>query len=131
MNGKTSVRRLSMQLQAVHRQLLLSEAAALSLGGDPYRLMAAAMGDPQLAWLHPLLKLIASIDEAEDEGQLSNAANLAAWRDRVERLLYPVDAQHSDFAVRYEGWVKRSPEIASLDRDLQSILVELPGQQLQ
>jgi len=131
MNGTTAVRRLSVQLQAVHRRLLLSEAQARSLGNDPYKLMAAAMGDPQLAWLHPLLKLIASIDEADDEGQLRDDASLANCRERVEGLLYPMGAQQSDFAGHYAGWVTRSPEIASLDRDLQRILAELPGPQRQ
>lgn len=131
MNGASSVKRLSRQLQALHRQLLLSEAQARSLGSDPYKLMAAAMGDPQLAWLHPLLKLIASIDEADDEGQLRDDASLAGCRARVEGLLYPMDPSQSDFAGHYDGWMTRSPEIAGLDRDLRRILAELPEPQRQ
>jgi len=123
--GERVVRQLSIQLQALHRILLMSEATALSLGGDPYRLMGAAMGDPRLAWLQPLLKLIVGIDEADDAGSLEAPADLAACRARVEALLYG-EGGEGDLAARLGGWTARSPAIAELDRRLRQTLAAMP-----
>ena len=119
------VRQLSVRLQALHRILLMSEAAALSLPGDPYRLMGAAMADPRLAWLQPLLKLIVGIDEAEDSGALQATAELAACRARVESLLYSDDGG-AEFAGRFRGWIGRSAPIADLDDRLRQTLAAMP-----
>lgn len=121
-----TVQSLSTQLQALHRLLLMSEAAALSLTGDPYRLMSAAMNDPRLAWLTPLLKIIVAIDEADDEGQLAASADLAAMRARVERLLYPFEGEQSEFAANYMRWRERSAGVAGLDSHIRRTLDDLP-----
>lgn len=126
MTDTPSVRSLSTRLQALHRLLLMSEAAALSLTTDPYRLMGAAMGDPRLAWLTPLLKLIVAIDEAEDAGQLVASTDLAGMRERVERLLYPFGDEESDFAINYARWRERSPGVAGLDGHIRQTLDALP-----
>lgn len=121
-----SARSLSTQLQALHRLLLMSEAAALSLTTDPYKLMGAAMSDPRLAWLTPLLKLIVAIDEADDAGQLAADADVAQMRERVERLLYSFEDEESDFAANYTRWRERSEGIAGLDGHIRRTLAALP-----
>jgi hypothetical protein len=117
----SSIAALSRELQALHRLLLRAEAGSLGLSADPYKLMGAAMSDPRLAWLNPLLKLIVAIDEADDAGQLAEPEALAAMRGQIEALL-----SDPQFGAHDADWRGRLPDVAASHAKVRELLDALP-----
>jgi hypothetical protein len=73
----------------LHRALLHAEAKQVGIADDPYKMLAAAIGDQRFAWLKPLSDLIVALDEAGAQGTLPDTAALAPFVAKARDLTAP------------------------------------------
>ncbi|WP_216849854.1 hypothetical protein [Acidisoma sp. L85] len=73
----------------LHRALLHAEARKVGIADEPYKMLAAALGDERFAWLKPLSDLIVTLDEAGAQGTLPDNTALAPFVAKARDLTAP------------------------------------------
>ncbi len=125
---KNALKNISRKLTQVHKVLLdetlreygQREGRSIS----PQDAWRAAMNDPFFAWLRPVSRLIAEIDEmvAREEEITEGLAH--GVRLEVESLLNGVSAG-PEFAQRYRDMMQQSPDLVARHGELKAALAEL------
>jgi hypothetical protein len=89
--------------------------------------MLAASGGAPVAWMAPLPRLIAEVDEYLDDEE---APALAVERDlhaQAERLLGPLPPSDAVFRAHYDALRTADPAVAGAHAALQRVMAELPA----
>jgi hypothetical protein len=101
-------------LLILHKALIDSERAGFEKAmGDiqsPTHFLQLLTHDPWFAWLHPLSRLIVSVDEALDETETLTLDAVDALIRQSSRLLMPTE--HGDgFSGHYFASLQRDPDV--------------------
>ncbi|MDX1582679.1 MAG: hypothetical protein R3338_03690 [Thermoanaerobaculia bacterium] len=126
---KNKIKEISRCLMAVHK-ILLDETRRdyerrQGMRLSPQDAWRAAMADPFFAWLRPVSKLIAEIDELLATVEEPGTGLAHGVRLEVESLLGGMTSGAS-FARRYRNMMQQSPELASRHGELKIALSDLP-----
>ncbi len=105
---------LRKALLTLHKALIDSERASFekTMGEiqSPNHFLQLLTSDPWFAWLHPLSRLIVSMDEALDQKEPLTIGDVDALMSRSGRLLVP--AEHADgFSGHYFEALQRDPHV--------------------
>jgi hypothetical protein len=98
----------------LHKTLLESERASYEAAfgqiGSPYHFLHLAANDPWFAWLTPVTRLIATVDEALDAKEPLTAAGVDSLvREAGKLLVATTDGE--GFSRHYDEALQRSPEV--------------------
>ena len=111
-------------LRDLHQELMKSEQRNYEgVHGKipPAELLRLLLQSPQFAWLRPVSRLMADIDELLDSGGLTEK-DAAAVRYEVDRLL----SEPSDFYSRYKEMLQKETSVAVNHGKLRHALTTLP-----
>ena len=113
---KQPIEDLSRALQALHRELLMFEAARLERKTErklnPYELLNASLNDPELAWLRELSALIVVIDTTVDEAPNLSGQEATTLADRTLGLLDQTPgASATPFWGHYTRYLGEHPDL--------------------
>lgn len=114
---------LARALRRWHKALLGAQAEDYGALGGPFELLHLATTHPDFAWLRPLSRLMAELDELREQPAMG-AEQVAAIRGTLERLM-GTDAAGA-FKRRMLELVQRTPEIAAAHADVRRLLARLP-----
>ena len=117
---------VSRALQQLHKLVLEAEGAPLP-GQAGLALLDRLLNDPGWAWLRPLSKLIADLDEglAKDTGLTEGEAAAAAGH--VRALVFGLGEPRDEaFLGRYRPLLQVSPALASAHGQLKRLVDALP-----
>ena len=117
---------VSRALQQLHKLVLEAEGAPLP-GQAGLALLDRLLNDPGWAWLRPLSKLIADLDEglAKDTGLTAGEAAAAAGH--VRALVFGLGEPRDEaFLGRYRPLLQLSPALASAHGQLKRLVDALP-----
>ena len=106
----------------LHRALLHAEARQAGIADDPYKMLAAAIGDARFAWLKPLSDLIVGLDEAGAQGELPDLASVAPFARTAREIL----VVGGPVALRAAALAPSAPAIAPAQATLAKVLESLP-----
>jgi hypothetical protein len=121
---------VSRALQDVHKQVLEAEGSWLP-GVKGLALLDRLLNDPDWAWLRPLSKMIADLDEALAEDGNPMPPEAAAAAGRVRALVSGVGEPRDEaFLNRYRPLLQGSAALASAHGELKRLLDALPSQRL-
>jgi len=116
---------VSRALQAVHRQILEAEGAFLP-GRSGVALLDRLLNDPEWAWLRPLSKLIAELDEALARDDALTRDEAAAAAGHVRALVFGIGAPRDEaFLERYRPLLQ-TVALASAHGELKRLVEALP-----
>jgi hypothetical protein len=117
---------VSRALQDVHKQVLEAEGPYLP-GVKGLALLDRLLNDPDWAWLRPLSKLIADLDEALAADADLMPAEAAAAAGHVRALVFGLGEPRDEaFLGRYRPLLQGSPALASAHGELKRRLDALP-----
>ena len=98
----------------MHKVLLESERvsyeATFGKISSPYHFLQLLTGDPWFAWLSPMTKLIAAMDEMLDAKVPLTVAGVAALFDQSRTLLIATEAG-AGFSRHYDEALQRTPDV--------------------
>ena len=117
---------VSRALQTLHKQILEAEGAYLP-GRGAVELLDRLINDPEWAWLRPLSKLIADLDEALSVPADLTPENAAAAAGQVRALVFGLGKPSDErFLNRYRPLLQLSPALASAHGELKRLIDALP-----
>ena len=126
---RPQLRALSGVLQDVHRSLIdfSLERYVLAYGVVPSRseLLGLLLGDETFAWLGPLSRMIAEIDELAARDVAPTLAEAEEMRARTEALITSSEDPNA-FGSRYIALLPSEPRVAMNHGELRAA-VTLPG----
>jgi hypothetical protein len=98
----------------LHKTLLESERisyeASFGQISSPYQFLHLVTNDPWFAWLTPMTRLIATIDETLDAKEPLTAAQVQSVVEQAGKLLVAT-ADGEGFSRHYDEALQRSPEV--------------------
>jgi hypothetical protein len=101
-------------LLSLHKTLIDSERAgfekAMGAIQSPTHFLQLLTHDPWFAWLHPLSRLIVSVDEALDETEPLTLAAVDALMAQSGRLVIPTE-HGNGFSGHYFAALQRDPDV--------------------
>lgn len=92
------------------------------------RAMLDAAGGAPLAWIAPLPRLIAEVDEYLDDEEAPALRVERELHAQAERLLGPLPASDPVFRAHYDALRHASPAVAAAHAALQQVMAALPSQ---
>lgn len=127
-NYRTQLRALSRVLRDVHRSLIDFSRDRFELVNDAIttrqQLLGLVLGDEAFAWLRPLSRLIADIDELASRGDAPTATEREDVAGRVVALTTASDDPNA-FGSRYIGLLASEPRVAMHHGDLRAAIAGL------
>ena len=121
---------VSRALQDVHKQVLEAEGSWFP-GLKGLALLDRLLNDPGWAWLRPLSKLIADLDEALAEDANLLPAEAAAAAGQVRALVFGLGEPRDEaFLNRYRPLLQGNAALANAHGELKRLLDALPSQRL-
>ena len=101
-------------LLLLHKALLESERvsyeATFGKIASPYQFLQLLTGDPWFAWLNPMTKLIAAMDERLDAKEPLTVAAGEALVDQARKLLVATEGGEG-FSRHYDEALQRTPDV--------------------
>lgn len=101
-------------LLPLHKALLESERisyeATFGKIASPYQFLQLLTGDPWFAWLSPMTKLIAAMDERLDAKEPLTVAEVDALVDQAKKLLVATEGGEG-FSRHYDEALQRTPDV--------------------
>jgi hypothetical protein len=98
----------------LHKVLLESERVSYEQAfgkiGSSYQFLKLVTEDPWFAWLQPMTRLIASVDERLDGGEPLTASAVETLVGRVKSLLMPTP-EGEGFSKHYDDALQRDPDL--------------------
>jgi hypothetical protein len=121
---KQSLEELRHALLALHKTLVDSERVTYekTVGAirSPNQFLQLLTNDPWFAWLHPLSKLIVSIDEALDAKEPLTPAAVDALMKQANLLLAPSEVGEG-FSHHYFDALQRDPDVVIAHADVMKL----------
>jgi hypothetical protein len=107
----TELREALLQL---HKALLESERvsyeATFGKINSPYQFLKLLTDDPWFAWLSPMTKLIAAMDERLDAKEALTTTDVDSLVNEAKKLLVPTEAGEG-FSRHYDEALQRTPDV--------------------
>lgn len=101
-------------LLELHKVLLASERVSyeqvFGKVGSSYNFLQMLTTDPWFAWLQPMTRLIASVDELLDGGEPLNDSAVETLVGRIKSLLMPTP-EGEGFSKHYDDALQRDPDL--------------------
>jgi hypothetical protein len=117
---------VSRALQQLHKLVLEAEGAPLP-GQAGLAFLDRLLNDPSWAWLRPLSKLIADLDEGLARDTSLTRGDAAAAAGHVRALVFGLGEPRDElFLARYRPLLQLSPALASAHGQLKRLLDALP-----
>jgi len=91
------------------------------------RAMLAASGGAPVAWMAPLPRLIAEVDEYLDDEETPSLTIERDLHAQAERLLGPLPPSDAVFRAHYDALRRASAAVGSAHAALQRVMAELPA----
>lgn len=117
---------LSGALKELHRALIRSEIGDDPALQNPYTMLFALIGDPRFAWMAPLSRLIARIDQEVADGEIGDAESLAALHGEVAALIGDGKGDAAAFRMRHVMALQKEPQVGLATGRLRGALARLP-----
>ena len=119
---------VSRSLQQLHKLVLEAEGAPLP-GQAGLALLDRLLNDPDWAWLRPLSRLIADLDEVLARDTNLTRGEAAAAAGHVRALVFGLGEPRDDaFLGRYRPLLQQSPALASAHGELKRLIDALPAE---
>jgi len=101
-------------LLELHKVLLASERISYEQAfgkiGSSYNFLQLLTTDPWFAWLQPMTRLIASVDERLDGGEPLTGSAVEALVGSIKSLLMPMP-EGEGFSKHYDEALQRDPDL--------------------
>jgi hypothetical protein len=120
---RETLRELSTRLLALHKLLLDRERQtyeAHHAAPAPAELFRLVLEDPQFAWLRPLSRLVAQIDDLVDSDEPVSPETTRRIYDTAHRLLG--SGERGAFEDRYRDALQDSPDVVMAHAGVRTIL---------
>jgi hypothetical protein len=119
---------VSRALQQLHKLVLDAEGAPLP-GQAGLAFLDRLLNDPSWAWLRPLSKLIADLDEGLARDTSLTRGEAAAAAGHVRALVFGFGEPRDElFLARYRPLLQLSPALASAHGQLKRLIDALPAE---
>ena len=120
-DARAALRELAAALRALHHRLLLATQKSFEkLHGrvdGPGALLQLAVHDPLFAWLRPLSRTVALLDELADSEQVGSPDFARAAAEVAELV-----DENSEFRAAYLVYLQSEPDVVIAHADLRKLI---------
>lgn len=124
---RAALQPLPRALRELHKHLIAVETQYFGAVGNPLEHLQLVLHHPHFAWLQPLSALMAQLDERLDAPEPFDAAEAAAFRSAIEKLIGPGDNGDLSFRTKYNALLHDAPEIVMAHGAVRGLLAHLPA----
>lgn len=120
---------LSSALKELHRALIRAEIGDDPALQNPYTALFALIGDPRFAWMGPLSRLIARIDQQLADGGIAGMDVAAGLGTEAARLIGEGSGEAlAAFRMRHVMALQKQPEAGLATGRLRKVLAKVLAQ---